>query len=324
MTNLNTMYPGVANSPETFLKENVAPEGTTLYVNDTSVLGDLPTLAVIGTDQNAETVLVKSKRSDGGLEVQRAVEGLARRWEKATVVARNFTNYDYKQLVENINKLNDGKVEKSNGESLTPNKFTNDQKEALDKVTMKDTPSSNFNNVSKQGIYNGSFSSNCPNGSGKYTLFVYPTDNSSQHRENYMFQIAVKDNVDSTPYFRQRSGSSTWGKWYKYSSNDYTDNDKAKVNNIPSSPKYTDTVTSINGKTGAITKDDIVALGIPGQDTNTTYGLVTQSSNGLMSAADKKRLDNIREQVPLSEAQYKALSSVQQSDKTKIYYIKAW
>lgn len=107
------------------------------------------------------------------------------------------------------------------------------------------------------------------------------------------------------------------------STNDYTDVAKTKVDNIPASPKYTDTVTTINGKTGAITKADIVALGIPGQDTNTTYDLVTQSSNGLMSAADKKRLDNIREQVPLSEAQYSALSSVQKTDKTKIYYIKA-
>lgn len=138
-----------------------------------------------------------------------------------------------------------------------------------------------------------------------------------------MFQIAVKDNLDSTPYFRQRRGSSTWGRWYKYPTNDYTDSDKAKVKAIPSNPKYTDTVTSINGNTGAITKDDIVALGIPGQDTNTTYGLVTQSSNGLMSAADKKRLDNIKEQVALTETQYNALSSAQQNDNKKIYFIKA-
>lgn len=105
------------------------------------------------------------------------------------------------------------------------------------------------------------------------------------------------------------------------STNDYTDAAKKKVDAIPSSPKYTDTVTTINGKTGAISKADITALGIP--STNTTYGLVTQSSNGLMSAADKKRLDNIREQTPLTEAQYTALSSTQQADKTKIYFIKA-
>ena len=37
--------------------------------------------------------------------------------------------------------------------------------------------------------------------------------------------------------------------------------------NVPSGAKFTDTITTINGKTGAIAKADIVALGIPTQDT---------------------------------------------------------
>lgn len=41
--------------------------------------------------------------------------------------------------------------------------------------------------------------------------------------------------------------------------------------------------------TTAVAKADITGLGIPAQDT--TYGAVTQSANGLMSAADKKKLD---------------------------------
>lgn len=105
------------------------------------------------------------------------------------------------------------------------------------------------------------------------------------------------------------------------STNDYTDAAKKKVDDIPSSPKYTDTITTINGKTGTISKSDIVALGIPSKDT--TYSAATQSSNGLMSAADKKRLDNIKEQVALTETQYNALSSAQQNDNKKIYFIKA-
>lgn len=43
----------------------------------------------------------------------------------------------------------------------------------------------------------------------------------------------------------------------------------------------------------AVTKGDITALGIPAQDTNTTYNVATQSANGLMSAADKKKLDGM-------------------------------
>ena len=52
-----------------------------------------------------------------------------------------------------------------------------------------------------------------------------------------------------------------------------------------------DTVTTVNGKTGAIAKADVVALGIPAQDT--TYSVATQSVAGLESAADKTKLDGI-------------------------------
>ena len=41
----------------------------------------------------------------------------------------------------------------------------------------------------------------------------------------------------------------------------------------------------------AVAKADITALGIPG--TNTTYGVAMQSANGLMSAADKTKLDGM-------------------------------
>jgi len=54
---------------------------------------------------------------------------------------------------------------------------------------------------------------------------------------------------------------------------------------IWNSKSDTDTVTTINGKTGAITKADIVALGIPAQDTVYTHpanhpaSIITQDSN---------------------------------------------
>ena len=43
----------------------------------------------------------------------------------------------------------------------------------------------------------------------------------------------------------------------------------------------------------AVTKDDITALGIPAQDTNTTYNNATTSAAGLMSASDKSKLDAV-------------------------------
>lgn len=44
----------------------------------------------------------------------------------------------------------------------------------------------------------------------------------------------------------------------------------------------------------AVTKSDITALGIPAQDTDTTYGEATADAAGLMSAADKAKLDDLQ------------------------------
>lgn len=43
----------------------------------------------------------------------------------------------------------------------------------------------------------------------------------------------------------------------------------------------------------AVTKGDITALGIPGQDTNTTYTNATTTTDGLMSSEDKTKLNGI-------------------------------
>ena len=53
-----------------------------------------------------------------------------------------------------------------------------------------------------------------------------------------------------------------------------------------------DTTGHVSAAT-AVTKADITALGIPGQDTNTTYAPATDDTDGLMSAEDKVKLDGI-------------------------------
>lgn len=53
-----------------------------------------------------------------------------------------------------------------------------------------------------------------------------------------------------------------------------------------------DTTGHVSAAT-AVTKSDITALGIPGQDTNTTYANATTSTDGLMSAEDKVKLNGI-------------------------------
>ena len=152
MTNLKTMYKGKANSPETYLKDKIVAEGTIFYLMDGSVLGDLPTLAVIGKDQNAETVLVKAKQSDGGYVIQRGIEGLPRAWDKNTEVARNFTNYDYQQLVDNIGILNKNKVDKVSGKGLSTKDYTAAEQTKLKGIEEKATKTEIINDLTTGGV----------------------------------------------------------------------------------------------------------------------------------------------------------------------------
>ena len=58
--------------------------------------------------------------------------------------------------------------------------------------------------------------------------------------------------------------------------------------------------TDANGHVVAatvISKEDITALGIPGADTDTTYEVATTSTDGLMSSADKTKLDGMVELI---------------------------
>lgn len=113
MSELVTMYPAQANSPETSLSGALTAAGTTVNVVDGSVLPEAPNLLTIGADgSTAETVLMTAK-SGNVLTVTRAQNGTtARAWSAGDVIARYFTAADQAAMQENIKKLNEGKAEK--------------------------------------------------------------------------------------------------------------------------------------------------------------------------------------------------------------------
>ena len=114
MSELVTMYPAQANSPETSLSGALTAAGTTVNVVDGSVLPEAPNLLTIGADgSTAETVLMTAK-SGNVLTVTRAKNGTtARAWSAGDVIARYFTAADQTAMQENIKKLNEGKAEKA-------------------------------------------------------------------------------------------------------------------------------------------------------------------------------------------------------------------
>ena len=114
MSELVTMYPAQANSPETSLSGALTAAGTTVNVVDGSVLPEAPNLLTIGADgSTAETVLMTAKNGNV-LTVTRAQNGTtARAWSAGDVIARYFTAEDQTAMQENIKKLNEGKAEKA-------------------------------------------------------------------------------------------------------------------------------------------------------------------------------------------------------------------
>jgi len=101
---LKEMYPGMINSPETTITNNINESDTIIYVLDPARVPEPPNLMTLGTGTNAETVKVL-EINDNAITVERGFQGVAKSWPAGTVIARNFTEYDYNALKENIEDL---------------------------------------------------------------------------------------------------------------------------------------------------------------------------------------------------------------------------
>ena len=100
-----TMYPGIANSPQTELAAAIDDSQTTISLVDASLVPPAPNIATIGSDETAETVLYTGKTGNDITGVSRGFEGTAKSWSVGMKVARNFTNRDYEALTNNIGDL---------------------------------------------------------------------------------------------------------------------------------------------------------------------------------------------------------------------------
>lgn len=105
---LKEMYPGMVNSPETTITNNINESDTIIYVLDPARVPEPPNLMTLGTGTNAETVKVL-EMNDNAITVERGFQGVAKSWPAGTVIARNFTEYDYGALKDNIEDLDASK-----------------------------------------------------------------------------------------------------------------------------------------------------------------------------------------------------------------------
>jgi hypothetical protein len=155
------------------------------------------------------------------------------------------------------------------------------------KATITTLTNENLDKVTIPGFYNaggGNSVTNKPSGADNFGMIVVHSASG-----DYYTQIVYA--ADKS--YRRVCSNGTWGNWSqdiltdtKYTHPIYT----AKASGLY---KVTVDGTGHVSAATAVTKADITALGIPGQDTNTTYNDVTTSAHGLMTAADKVKLNGI-------------------------------
>lgn len=196
---------------------------------------------------------------------------------------------------EAVRSLISAKVDKVSGKELSSNDYTDAEKSKLagiaaeaNKTTVDSALSSTSTNPVQNKVINSALA-------GKAA---------SSHTHSIANVSGLQSALDGKAASGHTHATATDG-----SDGFMASEDKAKLDGIASGankythPSYTSRSSGLYKLTvdstghisaaSAVTKADIVALGIPGQDTNTTYGNASSSSAGLMSAADKAKLDGI-------------------------------
>ena len=110
---------------------------------------------------------------------------------------------------------------------------------------------------------------------------ITPKDFTKTIADDMLIELSL-DNVDNTSDMNKPISTAQSTAIGLKADKTYVDN-KVKTD-VPANAKFTDTntITSINGKTGVITKGDIVALWIPTKDTKTTIN----GKTGVISKSD--------------------------------------
>ena len=121
---MEAMYNPMAFSPPTTLADAVGAADTVIPVTDVSAFPDPPGLAVIGTDENAETIAYTAKTDSALSGCVRGLEGTAKTWAAGETVARNFTALDHAALIQNINEMERNKLNTSGDGSAVTAAFT--------------------------------------------------------------------------------------------------------------------------------------------------------------------------------------------------------
>lgn len=209
-----------------------------------------------------------------------------------SIVTKGILRYFYEKLSNNLNTLLGKKVDKVDGKGLSTNDFTTAYKNKLDGIAngankyVLPTASSNVLGGIKTGYQaNGKVYALQVDGNGNGYVSVPWTDNNTTYNvvSTSANGLAPKLPNNASKYL---NGQGQWTTPSKYTLPQASSTTLGGV-------KIGSNITVSSG-TISLTKSNVVnALGYTPPTTNTTYGVATTSSNGLMSSTDKSRLDQL-------------------------------
>lgn len=181
------------------------------------------------------------------------------------------------------------KVDKDGSKVLSTNDFTNALKAKVDalvaqtndkKLIYKEKKNTDFNNLTAAGFYTVQTKANAPHADYDYWSLIV-LNSTSVDSGTYVQQIAINEKSDDKAIYLRKKASN-WSSWIKLetnpdlsnyvtkvdgkglSTNDYTKDDKRKVDSIPDNAKFTDTTydltpyakkTEVPTKVSSLTND---------------------------------------------------------------------
>ncbi len=103
---MQTLYKPIAFSPVARLSQSIGDSDAVIPVDNIQAFPDAPSLATIGVDENAETILYAAKTENSLSGCTRGVEGTAKRWQAGEAIGRNFTAKDHADIIANLQEVN--------------------------------------------------------------------------------------------------------------------------------------------------------------------------------------------------------------------------
>ena len=116
---MKQLYKPIAFSPIARLTQSIGAGDVVIPVDNVAAFPDAPSLATIGVDDTAETILYTAKTENSLSGCTRGVEGEAKTWNEGDSIGRNFTAKDHADIIANLQEFADHAANTENPHNVT-------------------------------------------------------------------------------------------------------------------------------------------------------------------------------------------------------------